>query len=256
MKKIGIIIGIVIAVLITISIFKDVAIKFSVEKGTQMVTGLKLGIRSFRVGLINTRVVIGGLKLYNPKGFKDRVMLDMPEVYVDYNLGNTLKGTIHLEEVRINIKEFTVVKNEKGELNIDSLKVVKAEKEGKRPEQTTKQNAPDIQIDKLELKIGKVYYKDYSQGGEPVVQEYNVDVNEKYTNITDPYALVSIIVSTTLMKTSIARLTGFDLNDLKGTVSDKLSEGEKVAAQTIKKAKEAAKQVKDLFTSTFGGSEK
>ena len=89
------------------------------------------------------------------QGFKDKLMVDLPEIYVDYNLGAIMGGKAHLEEVRLNLKEFIVVKNEAGELNLDSLRVVKetegeeAEKDGSKKEKT---EMPDIQIDLLELK--------------------------------------------------------------------------------------------------------
>ena len=173
MKKVIKIIALVLIVVVVGSFFKDVLIKSAVESGVKIVTGLKLSISSFRVGLINTMVGIKNLKLYNPAGFKDRVMLDMPEIYVDYNLGAIMKGKIHLEDLKINMNEFVVVKNEKGELNLDSLKVVQSSKKKEAPKTSGKAaKIPEIQIDSMELKIGRVIYKDYSKGGDkPVVQE-------------------------------------------------------------------------------------
>ena len=87
----------------------------------------------------------------------------MPEIYVDYDLPAIVKGKVHLTEVRINLKEFMVVKNEKGELNLDSLNVVQEQqprkKRAKEPEPKEEGKEPDLQIDVLELKIGKVIYK-------------------------------------------------------------------------------------------------
>lgn len=237
-KLLFIVIGILIG-LIVLSVFKDVIAKVSVEKGVELVTGLRLRIQSFRVGLINTLVGIKNFRLFNPKGFKDKIMLNMPEIYVDYNLPAIFKGKIHLEEMRINMEEFMVVKNENGELNLDSLKVVQAQKEGKKP--SDKAKAPEIQIDTLELRIGKVIYKDYSRGGEPSVKEFNVNLNERYENISNPYALVSLIVVKALMNTTIASLANFDLKGLQGTISDTLATAQKVVAETAEKAKEAVK---------------
>ena len=112
------------------------------------------------------------------------------------------------------------MKNEKGALNLNSLKVVKAEKEGVKAEEKGGK-APNVQIDNLRLKIGKAVYKDYSHGN-PSVKEFNVNIDERYTNITNLYAVVSIIVVKTLSNTAIANLTSFDLNGLKGPVMDNL----------------------------------
>ncbi len=232
----------VLAVVLVVSFAKDAIIKVSVEKGVNVVTGLKLSIQSLRVGVINTLVGVKNLKLHNPAGYKDPVMLDMPEIYVDYDLAAILKGKVHLPEMRINMKEFYVIKNEKGELNLNSLNVVKdsaAAKKGAKPaEPKEKGKAPEIQIDNLQLTIGKVIYKDYSAGGEPKVQEFSVNLDEKYQNINDPAKLVSLIVVKALMNTSIAKLTNFDLGGLQGTIGDTLGSAQKVLGDTAGKMTE------------------
>ncbi len=223
----------VLIILLVISISKDVIIKFSVESGIKAVTGLKLSIKTFRIGVFNTLVDIKGLKLFNPPAYKDKIMLDMPEIYVDYDLPGFFKGMIHMEEVRIALKEFVVVKNEKGEINLDSLKVVQAQKEGKKPEAKAAGKAPKVAIDVLDLKIGKVIYKDYSAGPTPKVREFNVNISERYTNITDPYALVSLIVVKALTNTAIGNLVNIDLRGLEGTISGTLNSAQKIAFDTL-----------------------
>jgi len=190
------------------------------------------------------------LVLFNPAGFKDQTMLDMPEVYVHYNLPAIIKGKIHLIEARIYLREFVVVKNENGILNLDSLKVVQAQKEGRGPAEGKAAKAPEIQIDNLNLKIGKVIYKDYSSGGQPSVKEFNVNINESYKDINNPYALVSLIVVKAMMNTTIAGLTNFDLQGLSGTVSDTLAGAQKAATAAVTKTQEAARQGVQTATET------
>ncbi len=126
MKKPVVAIVGIIAILVVLSFVKNVIIKASVEAGVKAVTGLPLKMGSMNVGIARTLVGIKSLKLYNPKGFQDKVMLSMPEIYVDYNLAPIFKGKIHLQEMRINLEEFLVVKNKDGKVNVDSLKVVQA----------------------------------------------------------------------------------------------------------------------------------
>ncbi len=274
------ILGILVVALVVVfvlSFTKDVIIKVSAEKSVEMVTGLGLRIKSLQVGLIKTLIGIKDLRLYNPKGYKDRVMLDMPEVYVDYDLAAAFKGKVHLTDVRIDLKEFVVVKNERGELNLDSLKVVQAQKEGAGPGPAKKGVTPEIWIDNLELKVGRVIYKDYSKGGEPSVQEFNVDLNEKYSDVKDMNKLVAVIMVQALKNTTIARLTGFDLKGMESTVSDTLSTAQEVTAGAIDTAgktikgvvpegthgvvegatdsvKETTKKVGEVLKFPFGGS--
>ena len=239
MKKGWIIAISVLVALLVVSMAKDLIIKISVEKGVEIVTGLKLDIRGLNVGIFRTAVSIQGLRVFNPPQFKDRVMVDMPEVYVNYDLPAMFGGTVHLRDIRINLKEFVVVKNKDGKLNLNSLKVVKAKKEGAKPAEAQGGKVPNIRIDNLELKIGKVLYKDYSSGGAPSVKEFDLNLNERYTNIDNPYALVSIIVVKALMNTTIAGLANFDLNSLQGPVMDTLLKATKINGP----ASDIAKQV-------------
>jgi hypothetical protein len=252
MNKLLVVLVVLAVIIAGLSFGKDMIAKIAVERGVEMVTGLQLRMSGLNVGILKTLVNIDGLKLYNPKGFEDRVMLDMPNIYVDYDLPAALKGDVHLYDMKLNLKEFVVVKNKDGKLNLDSLKVVEAQKEGKRPQEKDKGKAPDMRIDKLELKIGKVIYKDYSAGAKPSIREFNVNINEKYTNIRDPYSLVSLIVVKALMNTAIASLTNFDLGGLSNTISDTLSHATKLATDTAAKATKVVGETSKTVTETAG----
>ena len=245
---------VIVTLVLALVIAKDVIIKTSIEKGVELVTGLKLTMQTMKVGIIKQVVDIKGLNLHNPESFKDRTMIDMPSIYVDYDLGAIFQNKIHMQNMKIDLKEFYVIKNEKGELNIDSLKVVQAQKEGKKAQE---KKAPQIQIDTLELKIGKVIYKDYSKGATPMVQEFDINLNEKYTNITSPYTLVSLIVVKALYNTTIGRLANINLDELKNSVSDTLSSAQKTTAEAVKGAtdtlKKTTEELKKGIKFPFGG---
>lgn len=267
MKKTWMVIAIIIAALFMVSIAKDLIIKTAVEQGARIVTGLKLKMSGFSFGIIRGVVDIKGLRVLNPKGYKDPNMVDIPEIYVNYSLPAIIGGKIYLPEMRINMKQFTVVKNEKGDLNLNALKVVQTQKQsGKQPQQS-ETKMPPLQIDSLNLKVGKVVYKDYSGGGAPSVQEFNINLDEKYTNINNPYSLVTLILVKAMMNTTIAGLTNLDLNGLKGNISGTLANAQKVTAQaaenvkktaqtvtdTAKTAGKAAETVTNVFKNPFGG---
>ncbi|MFH0764227.1 MAG: hypothetical protein V1927_04425 [Candidatus Omnitrophota bacterium] len=244
MKKALLVLAAAVVVLFALSIVKDAAIKISVENGVQFVTGLKLRISNFNVGIIRQVVDIGGLELYNPKGFKDRVMLDMPRIYVDYDLPAIFKGVVHMEAVRLNIKELVVVKNEKGELNLNFLNVAKAGKGSIQPS-GREGRAPVVKIDNLRLKIGRAVYKDYSKGGAPEIKEFNVNIDETYTNIDNPYVLMGLIVARALTNTSISGLANFDLRGLQSSVTNTLATAHKAAGRVANTAKESVKTVQE-----------
>ncbi|MBU1871789.1 MAG: hypothetical protein KKH80_03205 [Candidatus Omnitrophica bacterium] len=169
-KKLLIILAL-LALLVVVMFSKNLIAKTALSAGVKAITGLNLSMKSMNVEIFKTLIGIKELKLYNPSGFPDKLMIEMPEIYIDYDLGSFLGGRAHFEEIRLNIKEFFVVKNENGELNLNSLKIVKAGKEG-LPKEEKKEAAgmPELKIDMLQLKIGKVIYKDYSAGRAPKIR--------------------------------------------------------------------------------------
>lgn len=258
----------VLAVVFIIFLAKDVIIKIAVENGVGSVTGLKLRTGSFRVGIFRPVVDIKNLRLLNPANFPDKTMIDMPEIYVKYNLPAIIGGKVYLPEVRLALKEFIVEKNSKGELNLDALKNVKEQKKTKPAEPAKKSaKAPQIKIDLFKLNIGKVIYKDYSKGAEPQIKEFNINLDESFSNIDNPYVLANLIIVKALMNTTVSSLTGFDLKGLQGSVNEAISgakEAASAAASNVKETtstavsqikdteKQAAGTLKELFKNPFG----
>ena len=181
MKKIFLSLVILIVVLF---LARNTVVKAAIEMGTKAVTGLPLAMEKLDLNITDTFINIENLKLSNPKGFEDDVMLEMPKIYVDYDAKALLKAKVHLEELTIYLKEFTVVKNSKGELNLDSLKTVEQSKKPEpKGEKKKTGKAPEVQIDNLSLRIGKVIFKDYSKGGAPTVKEFKINLKENHKNI-------------------------------------------------------------------------
>ncbi len=231
MKKSYLVLIIFVVVVLALVIGKNLVIKNVFKGGVKTLTGLRMRIEKAEVGIFSTRVALKGLELYNPPGFPDKVMINMPELYVDYNLGEILKKKIHLNELRINLKEFVVIKNKDGKLNLDSLNVVK---DTKKEVGQKKKPKPDgsFQIDVMSLKIDKVIFKDYTAGDKPRVTEYPVKINEKFTNINDPKKVANVIIVKAIMNTAIANLTNFDVNLLASTATDTLKGATKIVGST------------------------
>ena len=168
MKRWRSVAGILAAVLIVLVVAKNVIAKTVVESGVRLITGLRLSMDGMDLGLLETSIGIRGLKLYNPPGFADPLMVSLPEIYVDYDPIALLSGGVHLEDMRLDLQEFTVERNAQGQLNLDSLAVVKESKRARQgqPAAATKPKTR-LRIDVLDLRIGTVLYKDYSAGSPP-----------------------------------------------------------------------------------------
>ncbi len=252
------VIAAVIAVILILIMARDTMIESTLKKGVKRLTGLSMRIQRFRTGVFKPYVDIKDLVLYNPKGFKDRVMADVPEIYIYYDLPYMFKGRHHFYEMRLELQELLVVRNENSELNLNALKSLKDQRSGAAEKQERKPLKLDI--DYLHLKIGKVIYKDYSKGGAPAVKEFNIGLDESYTGVDDPYELVNLIIVKAIRKTTIAQLTGFDLQSLQDSLSVAVSAGKKtiktVAVAAEDTLKDTTKVLKEAIKLPFKKTEK
>lgn len=254
---------------------KNAIAKMAIEKGVRFATGLTLKMKSFDFSLTKSYVRIKGLQLYHPQGFQDRVMADLPEVNVDYELLALLKKQIHLEELHLHLKEFVVIKNERGGINLDALKPVQVQggpaepsapaktepaipsimflsedrdsprKGAKKisPARTKKWKGPEVQIDNLYLQIERVVYKDYS-GPTPTVRQFNVNINERYEDIQNLNYVISLIVVKVMMQTPIALLPDLDVSALQADAADALASSRRLASKTASEALVAAQKAR------------
>jgi uncharacterized protein involved in outer membrane biogenesis len=240
MKKLGIVIGIIVVVIALLLFFKNILIKTALEEGTKKVTGLELTIGTMNVGLLAPKVDIIDMRLLNPPGFHDKVMIDIPKFFVTFELASFFKKRAHFKTVELNLKELVVIRNKEHQLNIDALTAVgEKRQQGVKPverkETKQAQKAFQITIDKLNLKIGKVVYKDYSLGTAPFTKTFTIGINEVYRDVTDPNKLVILIIVRALEGTGIAQLANFDLGTLKADVGDTLKTVESAATEAGKK---------------------
>jgi len=214
------------AIFIIASFFlaKDLIVKVILERTVERLSGLKISIDSIEVGIFNTAVKVRGLTIYNPAAFPDKVMTRINRLYVNYDILSGLKRDIHIRDMVFDVGLVNVIKNRNNENNLSSLKIVRALEDIDKGKKTGN-GMPGIRIDRLHLKGGKVTYKNYAVTPYPAVTEFECRVDERYENITNPYELVSIIVSRSLVKTSPSTIIGFDLTPFQNQLHGAMSQG-------------------------------
>lgn len=227
MKLLRNILVVMLLLIVGVVLARNYIVKAGVEKGVEAATGLPLRLKSVDIGIRTTHIDIQGLQLMNPEGFVDPIMADIPEIYVDYNLEPLLQNKVYLNEVRFHFKEFVIVEDKDGRQNLDSLKALQKEEEPKKPEVEKEEDAEkaeeelDLRIDRMKLRIDRVVYKDYSKGGDPDIQVFEVNIDEEFANITDINELVSLIVFKAIAKTtlkSVVNVAVDSITDIPGDV--------------------------------------
>ncbi|MDP8299556.1 MAG: hypothetical protein P9L88_06620 [Candidatus Tantalella remota] len=239
-----------LVVIIAIGFFKNKIIEVSVEQLGSRILGTKLDIEFMMVDVFRPVIVIKGFKLYNPEGYVDRIMIDIPEIYIKYNCGAMFTRRIELKEFKLHLKELNIIKSKEGKVNLDALHPVNNTEEGKQLSEDSQ--IPKMTIDVLYLKADKVVYKDYTSAGDPKIRIFNIDLDEKYENIDDPYTLVRLIISRVLKGTAISNIVRIPMKGV-GKVLKSATVVEKVAAKTVGEAGHLVGGTRRVLTDTFQG---
>ncbi len=229
---------------------RDTIVKSILVKSVKSLTDLRITVEDVNADIRQHNIDIKHLRLYNPAGFEEGVMADIPFAYLDYNLGAAIRRKVHFNILKIDLKELLIIRNRAGHLNFMSIKSLQ------KPGMPTRKKTGAFKIDKLYLSVGKVIYKDYYKNRAAMIKVYNIGLrNQLFENVDDPKVLVSTIMYKALMQTDIYQLINFNMDILKEDLTEVIDRGGAIikefsqgASQTIKDtAKDIKKTIKDIF---------
>ncbi len=249
MKRLGIILFVVIVVFFTFLVGKNLLAKSLLAGGLSQAAHVPVSIGSTRVELKNAKISLKDLRVKNPRGFHEDLMLDAPEIAIDFDLKAFWQGKTHFQEVRLDLSELVVIRNRDGQLNVDALRPKDtSRKESGQQASSAKTATPKFLIDKLILTVGKVTYKDYSVGPEPAIQEFNVGIRgREYSHIDNPQSLVSLIMFEALTRTTLVNLANLDLSAFQNDASGILSSGLNFLGSNKDKVQKVAQELLSIF---------
>jgi hypothetical protein len=186
---------------------RDFVIKEIATSITSDTVGAPVHIGGLSLSVIRQSIKITRLKIYNPKGFPPEVMVDIPLIYVSWDVFSSLQGKIHLRDISFDLKEFVHVKNNEKKSNVGSLKIF--EKKGSV-------KLLPIKMDLVQLKVGRVVDKDESVAGPPAVKVYEVGLKTTYRNVTSLEQLAALILAEPLKTAGIRGLSQYGVSLLTG----------------------------------------
>ena len=268
MKRSRTILVTLLVVFIGLGLAKNLIARAALTGAITAITGFPAQVGGLRLGLLGGDLHIRNLRVLNPRGYGERVFVDVPELYVNLDPGALLRGKIHVEEMRLNLRTLNVVKASSGDLNLHKVKALAEggpKASGGAPAPPAGK-LPDLQVDVLELKVGGVSYTDESHTP-PTVQAFAVNIDERYEHITNPYLFAGLVVSRALTKTTISSLANFDVRALQasvtqglklsadkltGTVVDGAEAAKKIGQNAVGTAKGAVQQTADSFKRLLG----
>ena len=167
------------------------------EHRIQQRTGLEARIGRMHVGLLEPRLTIENLVIYNGVEFGGSPLLEMPELHLECDRNPLFSANYHFKLVRFNLARLNVVEDTKGR-NLDMLEKKLNKSNGPvitQPilkKKTTGTNAFP-QIDALNLSLGRATYINLKNPRK--VDELQLDVrNQIYTDIHSPSQIESILL--------------------------------------------------------------
>ena len=253
MKKLLKLAAIIVAVFLVLGVVKNGIAQTILTSTLSSVMHVPVKVGSVDLGILSASGRIKNLKVYNPAGFPDRLMLHIPQIFIDLEPGELFQGRAHFKAVKLELKELNVIRDKSGRLNVDAVKPTQTQQEqAKKAEKAKKAGEvakpQKLLIDKLTLSIGRVTYKDYSAGGEPAIQIFDVNIqNREYLNIDNPTALVSVIMFEALTRTTLSKLADLDLHSFKEGGLTALSESLGAVGNSAEAVQNTAKNLLNLF---------
>ena len=163
-------------------------IQGSVQSRLSKATGLSVNIGSAHFKLTQPNFWIKDMQLLNPKGFPAAPLAQIEEATGQYSRASFLLGQPRFKKIRITFKEFRLMRNEKGELNLPKL---------------TAPVSSNTVIGELELNLNTVTYTDLSSG-QPVQQTFNLGLtNSIFRNVKGIPGIIEILGWEILKRTGV-----------------------------------------------------
>ena len=192
MKKIIITLVLLAAILVSGAFFfKSQIIKGLVETSVSLVLGAPCKIDKISFEWGKPKVYIGGMKIYNPKGFPDDVLMGIKDMNLLVDGTSLKKGFLKITYLDAEIDQIIVIKRADGRMNIDGLNL-------------DSNDNSRFRIDVFELSIREVVYKDNTAKDGPRIEVYDVNIKDHpYKDIPSVRYFFNIIFQEALAKTAI-----------------------------------------------------
>jgi hypothetical protein len=171
------VVGVVAVILLLDTISKEILVS-----RLRSQTGMEVKVSAVHVGLLSPTMSVEGLKLYNTAEFGGSVCLDMPELYIEYDASAFRSGQFHLNLLRLNLAEVSVVLDKNGRNNFERWK--------KKGKETTGHKKPAVKmkftgIGVMNITLGKLLVSDLASGHR---EEIDFGIKNQITRDVKPNA--------------------------------------------------------------------
>lgn len=189
---------IVLTGLLILALFRHSLCRFLIYRASAKATGgLRLTIKDLNLDLLHSSLTMRDVTLFNPAGFEDKILAQVKQIFIQYDLLGSLGKGWHIRQAKVDISEINSIKNESGISNVASLRnqknLVKPPTQQpvltsptqNKPKQTTSRR-PKFLIDHLEVSLEKATVINYAAKiGEPAVIVFMMKGPYHFHNVSD-----------------------------------------------------------------------
>lgn len=170
----------IVALCVVLLLSKDAIVKGLIEHEVRARTGLDARLDRVSAGVFSPVLHLDGLKIYNSAEFGGTLLLDAPEIHVEYDRRALSERRLRLRLVRLRISELNVVRNDAGRTNLLHL-------DWKNPSRALHQarDLPFPEIEVLNLSLGRVRLLDLEHPRRNREFRANLE-NQIFRNIKSP----------------------------------------------------------------------
>jgi hypothetical protein len=166
------VLGVLLGLALIGLLFRDSILKLAARKTLQACTGMRVEIAKFKTGLRTPAVEMQGFKLYNYPEFGDSVLLDVPDLLVEFDSELASQGKLRFKQLRVNLAELNVIRDAAGRWNIEKVEKEMTERNAARTNRQERR-LEFAGIDDLRLTIGRINYTDQQKP----TRSRQIDVN-------------------------------------------------------------------------------
>ena len=174
---------VVIVLVVIVLVNRDWIVKGLAEQQIRVATGIEPEIGDFSINVLDPKVTLGNLKLYNPAEFGGTLFLDVPDWHIEYDRAALRRRELHITLMRVNLRELDVVKNAAGATNLTSLINRMLPQSSRGGRSVASLNGYKFTgIDTLNLSIGMVKFVDLKDQRRNRMAAIGIQ-NQIYTNV-------------------------------------------------------------------------
>lgn len=196
---------------------------FLAAKVIETAVGQPVSIEKFKLDLFSSQAALYGLRIRNPKGFKEKTLASIPEISLHVDVPALLQNRVHIWEIRLNLDEIVVERLETGAINLTEIGAVKNARRrpapgrreapspgepspspGRSQPSAKPAKPPQVLIDTVVLSLGRARYVDPVMGEKTMALEIKDFVLK---NVTDPVQITQQIVVKVLERVGLGAVT-------------------------------------------------